>query len=316
MVGLGIVAVGPTPARADGTVLEWSRAGGAESCADEGTIRALVERTLGEPMPTAPAEAPGRIVRGRATRAARGWTIEIDVVEGGGLSRPARRIDSELTDCRRLDGSIALVVALLVRPTEESVRPVVETVPPETSPREAAATSAPFTAMISAGPTLAVGIVGDLAFGARIAVAIGLSVDDLALRVGVSAFPSRTVRVSVGAAEIDGWLGLVGLTGRVLRERWVWLEIGADLHAGVARAAGREVTVPVVVAEPLVIVGLVAAGTVWLHEMLGVRLETSLAIPVVRNQWLIASGATVTELASTADVGMLVALEAVLRLAL
>jgi hypothetical protein len=252
----------------------------------------------------------------RAPPTAGGWDVSIALIEHGVARDPVRRIASEANDCRRLDGSIALVVALLVRPSDRPIHPPLAP-EPGTEPEPAtAATSAPVHALLGIGTAVGFGVIGDVAVGGRIGVAIGLGGDDFALRVGATLFPSRTVSAAPGGAEIDGWLASLGITGRLFRDRWAWVEVGGTIDAGMTRATGRDVSMPLTAIDPLVIATASASTTFWPHEVLGIRLEGALAFPIVGTQWVIESGSASDEVASMSPASGMIALEAVVRASL
>ena len=319
-------------ARADGLMLAWERSESAASCADAERVRLLVEETLGEAPFVDEAEAT-RIVHTRADGVPGAWTFEIQVQDvSGDESAAVRRIESDARDCAELDGSVALVIALLVAAEpERPLHPVVTTAEPEplpepepeSAPEVVAPVDSPVAppppsttigGVIAAGGALSSGLLGDPAFGVRFAGAIDLGGADVALELAVIGWPTTTTSSSVGSVDLDATTGSVGACGRALRDRWVWIEACGGVLAGVTHAVGRNVGEALAANDPAVALEATVRATVWAVGPLGIRLTLGLDVPLVRTRWEVSQSGVRVPIATTAPVAAALALELVLRL--
>ncbi|HEY0251502.1 MAG TPA: hypothetical protein VGC41_08240 [Kofleriaceae bacterium] len=117
MIARVIIAccVATTLAHADGAALSWTRLPGAEKCIDAPELARSVEARIGEVLVT-PAHASLSIEGRIAQRSGGGWRAVVAVAHPGQPATNQRAIETSRSDCRVLDASLALVVALLVDP--------------------------------------------------------------------------------------------------------------------------------------------------------------------------------------------------------
>lgn len=107
-----------------GAALSWTRLPGAERCIDAPELARAVEARIGAVLVT-PAHAALSIEGRIAPRSGGGYRAVVAVAHAGQPATQQRQIETASGDCRVLDSSLALVVALLVDPTQ---------VPPPTPP--------------------------------------------------------------------------------------------------------------------------------------------------------------------------------------
>jgi hypothetical protein len=114
--------------------LSWVRLAGAESCAGVRDVADAVERRLGRPVFEAPARAD-RALEGRIERASPsgGWRAVITLSDEHGVIRGTRELHTDEPDCRALDDSIALALALMIDP-DAALSPLPPRAPPPVPP--------------------------------------------------------------------------------------------------------------------------------------------------------------------------------------
>ena len=112
--------------------LSWTRLPGAEQCIDAPALARAVEARIGEVLVT-PSHADVSIEGRIAPRSGGGWRAVVAVAHPGQAATSQRSIETSTKDCHVLDGSLALVVALLVDPTGAPPAPPA---PPEVIIRE------------------------------------------------------------------------------------------------------------------------------------------------------------------------------------
>src|SRR5689334_8048510 len=103
-----------TPAAfAQSAGIDWERRAGAEGCASAEEIAARVERVLDRRVFAAEKSAGNTIVvRGTASRDARGYRVEIAVVDRARREKETRLIRVAGDDCRKVDAALALMIAM------------------------------------------------------------------------------------------------------------------------------------------------------------------------------------------------------------
>jgi hypothetical protein len=92
--------------------LRLTRAPGAESCIDAGSLAAAVEARLGRTVFTR-TEPPAVIIDAQASP---GWHVAIAVRGADGTAIGERVLDDPATNCRALDDALVLVIALIIDP--------------------------------------------------------------------------------------------------------------------------------------------------------------------------------------------------------
>lgn len=118
LAGLVLVVMTPLARAGDvGAALSWTRLPGAERCLDAPELARAVEARIGAVLVT-PAHAALSIEGRIAPRSGGGWRAVIAVAHAGRPATSQRTIETANRDCRVLDASLALVVALLVDPTQ------------------------------------------------------------------------------------------------------------------------------------------------------------------------------------------------------
>lgn len=152
-------AQAPAPRHA----LRWTRGPGAERCIDAADLRASVESRLHRRVFVARDVAP-IVIDAHIARAASGWHVAIAVRDEAGASIGARELDDPSPDCRSVDETLVLVIALIVDPEATS-----RDVSPAPTPPPAGAR---WRAGVSAHGTAAVGLLPGGAFGGALAVTV------------------------------------------------------------------------------------------------------------------------------------------------
>lgn len=114
--------------------LSWTRLEGAESCIGTHDLAVKVEAILKRPAIVSPSESD-RSIEGRVERGADAkFTATIVLADAAGKEQGKRVLVSEGTDCRALDESMALVIALMIDPDAMSSTPPDPDPPPKVPP--------------------------------------------------------------------------------------------------------------------------------------------------------------------------------------
>ncbi|MFO0618090.1 MAG: hypothetical protein U0414_36195 [Polyangiaceae bacterium] len=95
--------------------LSWTRLEGAESCIGTHDLAVKVEEILKRPAIVSPSESD-RSIEGRVERTGDHFTSTIVVANDKGEEQGKRVLTSKGADCRELDDSMALVIALMIDP--------------------------------------------------------------------------------------------------------------------------------------------------------------------------------------------------------
>lgn len=101
--------------------LSWTRLPGAESCIGTRDLAVAVEKILARTVFVSASQGD-LSVEGRAEAAGAGFTATIVVSDAKGGVLGDRKLDEATTDCRKLDESVALAIALMIDP-EAAMRP-------------------------------------------------------------------------------------------------------------------------------------------------------------------------------------------------
>ena len=167
--------------------LVYVRSAGAEACPDEEAIRAAVAARLGYDPFRAVADTT---LSAEVRRGAGGFSADVKLVDGSGMSRGARHLTSGSDDCADLTHAMALSMSIaldplsLMRPAPPAsssppapASPTPEPTPPSVPPPDAPAPAAPAPALPSASTpapvTFHVGLGPSIAAGASPAPAVG-----------------------------------------------------------------------------------------------------------------------------------------------
>jgi hypothetical protein len=162
--------------------LEYERLEGAAACPEDAVIRAGVAARLGyEPFRDL---APDRL-RATLRTAGQGLEARIEMVDGRGNLKAARRLTSRNRDCSELAASVELAIAIAIdpmggpRPRDDAPAPVIASEPSPSPSRPAASPEPHVPGPASpAGPPLSwraqAGMVGG--FGSAPALSLGFTV--------------------------------------------------------------------------------------------------------------------------------------------
>jgi hypothetical protein len=275
----------PSP-QARTSSLAWVRSEGAEGCIGGKELAEAVEGQLGRKVFVS-ASAGEVAVEGRVDKAAdgAGWRATIRISDEHGTVVGSREISSPETDCRRMDESLAFVVAVMIDPEASSrphpLRPEPAGAPPRPSNRWELAPSAGIAATLGQLPDAAWGPTARLRFGPP-RVGVELS--------GVFFVPQEQAVAGVAAARLhEAWgYGGVALCPRLARTAAVSVSACGGVAAGIlsVNASGLAVEQPVT----SVIVLLTAAGRLqWAvvgHLFLGV--DVGATAPMSRPSFAVA----------------------------
>lgn len=130
LIGCGILARATPAACLSWARLVYGRGQGAESCPDEGAMRAAVEARLGyEPfLPSA-----DRTIIAIVARERRSLRANVQIVDSAGLVKGLRHLEAPLDQCPELAAAMALAISIAVDPSRAQsgdVTPVAATPPP------------------------------------------------------------------------------------------------------------------------------------------------------------------------------------------
>ncbi len=220
--------------------VEWSA---PETCATATEMVAAVHERLGD----ASVELKDLVVRGRAEREGSGWVAILVLRDAEGTTMGERRVHETTSDCRALDGSVSLVVAMMLRqhltkadffvpppPVPARVERSKPQPPPPPPPLHIAWTAA-------ASACVSVGIMPAPGFGAtaRIDNRFG-DVVGFALEVGgEGASDVRPFAGSAGAVSFSMFEAAARLDFAAVHATWIELRPAAIARAGVVWARGQ-----------------------------------------------------------------------------
>jgi hypothetical protein len=259
-----LIALGPAIGRAATDeptyALSWSRSDGARECITAGALAKAVEARLGRSVFVSPAAAEFTL-EARIEGAPWKWSASITVQDREGHRIGQRELTSAERDCRALDPSLSLMLALAIDPNATLVTgapleplppaPTLETVerrPPVVAPRPVA----PEVGSPPSTPGAASGIAGAYAEASlRVSFGLlpgpvvpGLEVATMAplqeswlIRVGASAWLPAQAEGPDGGVFLSQFAAAVGLCGR-WRSREAFLLACAGAEPGVLAAAG------------------------------------------------------------------------------
>jgi len=277
-----------TPLR---VALRWSA---PPECADASAMKAAVEQRLGraafvETRPDVVLEASVE------ARSEGGFRARLALVTPGGARRGERVLETARRDCRAIDATLSVVVAILVGVERDAVvlddtasaAPSVEAQPAVTraSPRRShaprrRALRPPAWLEVSAAPTVTLGLVPGAALGARVQIAARIGAGPaLALRVG----GSEETRVAIGEGAIRfralaGELLVCPWTSRFGRLRAAMCGLGSAVHLSV-EPNGYALERPT--SDWTLTLGAGATASVTLFAGLSVGLALDLATPLI-----------------------------------
>lgn len=248
LVTLAAALVGATPtpraAAETSSSLAWERGPGAESCIPAGELAAAVERLLGQRL-AGPDRAATRI-EGRISRVEGGsWQVEFELFGRDGASGQ-RSLVSQAPQCRELDPTLALVVALMVDPTAALGQAPPETpratAPPLPPPRPEPGPSRPVRGAGASGPVVGVGRSEGASFGLRAAASIAPP-RFWPIELGVTAWARERLTAGSASASLSMLDVSLGLAPRLWgRGRWE-LSTGLGVALGMISAQGFDLSV-------------------------------------------------------------------------
>jgi hypothetical protein len=114
VVALLISVVARAQAQADSPALSWLRDDGAELCISVQELASRVEQRLGKPVFVGASSATLHIEGRIARRPGGGFRVHLTASDAGGKVLGHRTLDASSADCRALDESLVLVIALAV----------------------------------------------------------------------------------------------------------------------------------------------------------------------------------------------------------
>lgn len=109
-----IATAGRAHAQADSPALSWLRDDGAERCISVQELATRVEQRLGKVVFVVPSSATLHIEGRIAQRAGGGFRVRLSASDASGKALGQRTLDGASEDCRTLDESLVLVIALAV----------------------------------------------------------------------------------------------------------------------------------------------------------------------------------------------------------
>ena len=258
------VAAAPDPVSPGGdppplmVALEWPEPGSSERpCIDRDALQEAVEQRLERPVFVA-GEHADLIIKGSIeAMSPSGWSVVLTSARPDGAVIGSRELTTQDAECRNLDDSIALVIALVVEaprtrsklqiPAKPKPAPV-QTPPsappsppkadaaraPATRPR--AATPDPWRARIGAGGALSSGLLPGVAFGGRLDTLVEPpGFVPLAAMISLWA-PTRVDDGTVGL-EVGAWLAAFGACPTLVEGRAGAVALCGFFEAGPVRAA-------------------------------------------------------------------------------
>jgi hypothetical protein len=285
---LTLAVVSASPKAAEGARIDYLRNPGAESCADENSLRQAVAAHLGYDPFRADAQ---RILIVRVDKTPHGWSASLELHDAKGALLGERHLDSSGSDCSELSSALALALSIAIdplvlsRPKKSTPTPEVPTqvtpVKPPSTPTSTS-TSAPTTpSSPTFFPFADLGLDGSLgdtpswAFGAW--VGVGLRWADVSLGLEVHAtLPSRQ------AAE-GGWV-VASLLEATAVPCWhrSYFGVCSLLSAGTLEGKGEELMGARSVSSPYVALGARLQVAVPREARFAAAVHLDLMVPVVR----------------------------------
>ncbi len=176
---------GTSSERALATSLSWVRLPGAEGCIDSRTLAEGVERRLGRVTLVPPSRAD-RAIEGRVEPGKQGakWRVTLAVVGESGAVLGTREIEEAAADCRAMDDTLALVIALMIDPDSALAAvppssalippPAVAAPPPPPPPPRPPSPPPPrrFQLAMRGGPTFSLGLLPSVGAGVALRVTV------------------------------------------------------------------------------------------------------------------------------------------------
>ena len=174
---LGSVA-SASDGRPSATSLSWVRLPGAEGCIDSRALAEVVERRIGRAALVSPARAE-RAIEGRVEPGKDGvrWRVTLAVAGESGAVLGTREIEEAAADCRAMDDTLALVIALMIDPdsalaaappSSALIPPPAASAAPLPSPPPPAPPPAParrFRVAMRGGPAFSLGLLPSVGAG-------------------------------------------------------------------------------------------------------------------------------------------------------
>jgi hypothetical protein len=280
--------------------LNWVRLTGAEDCIGSVELAAAVEHRLGRPVFVAAARA-GLAVEGRVEPRDGGYAALLKMTDSSGAILGSREVKTDSPSCRDLDGSLVLVLSVMIEPALE---PPPAPPPPPPAPLPLVIVVAPpppekpgppWRFGVEAGPTVTAGLTPAPALGLQLELtAIPLS--GLAFGLGGRLLLPQTTSLSAGASA-----NVYAGTGRVsVCPRWE-LPRGFELAACAGAEVGGLRVEPVGLQSgtsqtSLLVDAMATANVTWvLADRAYLRLGAGVLVPFHRD--------TFTYTGPTGDIG-------------
>lgn len=294
--------------------LSWSRSDGARECITAGALAKAVEARLGRSVFVSPAAAEFTL-EARIEGAPSRWSASITVQDREGHRIGQRELTSAESDCRALDPSLSLMLALAIDPnatlvTGASLEPLprpapalepIERHPAVFAPRPVApdvdtAPSVPSAASRIAGAyaeasmRLSFGLLpGSVVPGLEVATMVPIQ-ESWIVRVGASAWLPAHAEGPDGGVFISQFAAAMGLCGR-WRSAGAFLLACAGAEPGVLAAAGYGFNKTVaadyrfaLTIGPSAKVGVHLGGRFW------AQLGGDVLVPIIRHQFYYLNG--------------------------
>jgi len=259
--------------------LAWDRAPGSERCIDGRRLASEVEATLGRRVVLSrdgadrPDAAHGRIA---PAPAGRGWIAVVEVGRAG--TEPLHReLALNAADCRALDETLVLVVALLLDATAP---------PREARPLTIAPAAEAATVSATVGPDFAVtsGMLPGVAFG--VGLASTLRIDPLwPATIAVHAWPVSEAVEGGSGGRLAAWTFGAGVCPLTLAGSPFELFACAGGSGGAVTSTGVGLDVSHDNLRPYVQVEARAGVRVRIATSFAVRLELGAAVPIARDSY-------------------------------
>jgi hypothetical protein len=289
----------PSPASRTSS-LSWVRSEGADGCTGGKELAGAVEAIVGRRVFVS-ASAADVAVEGRIDRTDAGWKATLRISDEGGAVLGSRELTSPASDCRAMDGSLALVIAVMIDPDAASrpLPPVARPVAPASPPREAPPSpSARWSIAPRLGVSAAFGELPAPAWGATMGLRIGPPA------VGVEVFGSLflpqtiTVPTAPGASARFTWADAgVALCPSLASASTVSLAVCAGAAGGVRTATPRSGLEDEQGSSSFVALGVLRARLAWqLTPLLFALADGGADVPFERPDWTAtsASGAMIS----------------------
>jgi hypothetical protein len=308
MASVMMILGGSSSARADSEMLpsyalSWSRGEDARGCIFSQDLARSVEHRLGRRVFTSMADA-GFVIEGRIESVPGGFAADVALCGADGSVLGRRHVVANEPDCRALDRSLSLVLALIIDPTVSlasadetpAARPLSSEQPPPTSlppPSRAETTQAPRSTPAASllGSEIAAGVAwGKLPFatpGIETAARLVLGGHFIA-RLGASLWIPQ--RAGLTGRPEGAWLTLAALTAEGCRSERLMPALALLACAGAEPAVlfSQGSGLDIEHSDRRTVLDVVADGriSVRLGPVTWAALGGRLGVPLVRNEFV------------------------------